>query len=156
VPHFLVDWPVVPTHVGVNRCQSIETSISPSCPHARGSEPPTAAMSDIYESYDDKLRQYTQHFTVTQNQKGFLVEVNGKIMGLEIFDSHDSLGHYFDKLIQSYALDALDLSMQGQTPPKNRAKVDNWLREVTGLPLPAPGQPGKISGDQRAHAFCRR
>ena len=96
---------------------------------------PTAAMSDIYESHDDKLRQYTQHFTVTQNQKGFMVEVNGKVMGLEIFDSCDSLGHYFDKLIQSYALDALDLLMQGQSPPKRRPKVENWLREVTQLPL---------------------
>jgi len=62
---------------------------------------------------------------VTQNQKGFLVEVNGKIMGLEIFDSHDFLVHYFDKLIQSYALDALDLSMQGQTPPKNSPRSTN-------------------------------
>lgn len=96
---------------------------------------PTAAMSDIYESYDDKLRQYTRHFTVTQSQTGFLVEVNGKIMGLEIFDSHASLFHYFDKLVQSYALDALDLLMQGQSPPKNRPKVDKWLREVTQLPL---------------------
>jgi hypothetical protein len=96
---------------------------------------PTAAMSDIYESYDDKLRQYTQHFRLTQNQKGFLVEVNGKIMGLEIFDSHGSLAHYFDKLMQSYALDALDLSIQGQSPPKNRPKVDKWLRDVTELPL---------------------
>jgi hypothetical protein len=64
-----------------------------------------------------------------------LVEVNGKIMGLEIFDSHDSLVHYFDKLIQSYALDALDLVMQGQSPPKRRPKVDNWLQEVTQSPL---------------------
>ena len=96
---------------------------------------PTAAMSDIYESYDDKLRQYTRHFTVNQNQKGFLVEVNGKIMGLEIFDSHASLVHYFDKLIQSYALDALDLLMQGQSPPKDRPRVDKWLREATQLPL---------------------
>jgi hypothetical protein len=96
---------------------------------------PTGAMSDIYESYDDKLRQYTQHFAVTQNQTGFLVEVNGKIMGLEIFNSHGSLAHYFDKLIQSYALDALDLLMQGQAPPKRRPRVDKWLQEVTELPL---------------------
>jgi hypothetical protein len=96
---------------------------------------PTAAMSDLYESYDDKLRQYTQHFAVTRNQSGVLVEVNGKIMGLEIFDSFDSLVHYFDKLIQSYALDAVDLLMQGQSSPKRRPKVDNWLREVTALPL---------------------
>jgi hypothetical protein len=33
------------------------------------------------------------------------------------------------------SLSPLDLSMQGQTPPKNRARVDNWLREVTELPL---------------------
>ncbi len=98
---------------------------------------PTAAMSDIYESYDEKLRQYTQHFPVTQNQTGFLVEVSGKIMGLEIFDCPDSLGHYFDKLIKSYALDALDLLMQGQAPPKKRPSVEKWLQEVMTLPLMA-------------------
>ncbi len=96
---------------------------------------PTAAMSDIYESHDDKLRQYSQHFTVTQNQKGFLVEVNGKIMGLEIFDCHEALVHYFDKLMQSYALDALDLLMQDIAPQKKLPKVDKWIQEVTQLPL---------------------
>jgi hypothetical protein len=96
---------------------------------------PTAAMSDIYESYDEKLRQYTQNFAVSQNQKGFLVAVNGKIMGLEVFDSPDSLAHYFDKLIQSYALDALDLLIQGQSPKKSTPKVEKWLGEVAELPF---------------------
>jgi hypothetical protein len=59
------------------------------------------------------------------------------IVGLEIFDSHRSLVNYYDKMIQSYALDALDLLMQGQSPPKKQPKVDNWLREVTALPLAA-------------------
>lgn len=96
---------------------------------------PTAAMSDIYESYDEKLRQYTQNFAVSQNQKGFLVAVNGKIMGLEVFHSPDSLAHYFDKLIQSYALDALDLLIQGQSPEKSTPKVEKWLGEVAELPF---------------------
>jgi hypothetical protein len=37
--------------------------------------------------------------------------------------------------MQSYALDALDLLMQEIAPQKKLPKVDNWLREVTQLPL---------------------
>ena len=87
----------------------------------------------------ERMEASLQHQAITEIQTKrpdlFGFEVNGKIMGLEIFDSHDSLVHYFDKLVQSYALDALDLLMQGQSPPKNRPKVDKWLREVTQLPL---------------------
>lgn len=98
---------------------------------------PTAAMSDIYESYGEKLRQYTRNFPVIQNQKGFLIAVNGKIIGLEVFDSPDSLVHYFDKLIQSYALDALDLLMQEQSPQKTTPKVEKWLGEIAESPFMA-------------------
>ncbi|MFZ5448909.1 MAG: ARPP-1 family domain-containing protein [Thermodesulfobacteriota bacterium] len=96
---------------------------------------PTAAMADIYDSYEEKLRQYTQHFPMIHNQKGILVKINGEIMGLEIFDSSASLGHYFDKLIQSYALDALDLLMEGQEPPNPWLAVMQWLQEVMQLPV---------------------
>jgi hypothetical protein len=95
----------------------------------------TDAMSDIYESYDDQLRHYTEKFSMVENQKGFLVTINGQIVGLEIFDSPESMEKYFEKMIHSYALDAIDLA--GQKPQTRRKQPEPkiWLEEITEMPL---------------------
>ncbi|MBW1953017.1 MAG: hypothetical protein JRI59_06370 [Deltaproteobacteria bacterium] len=98
---------------------------------------PTGAMADIFESYEDQLRHYTQSFPLSPHQKGLLAVLNGRPAGLEVFDSHPSLARYFDKLIQSYALDALDLHLQGPSSSKPRFSPEAWLEEVQELPVTA-------------------
>ena len=96
---------------------------------------PTGAMSDIYESYDDQLKQYTKQFSMAPNQKGFLVFIHNQMAGMELVDSQDSLANYFDKMMQSYALDAIDLPSQGEPIPYDQAKAQDWVKEVTELPF---------------------
>jgi len=96
---------------------------------------PTGAMSDIYDSYDDQLKQYTARFTLSSKQKGFLVAINGQMAGMEAFDSQTSLAKYFDKMMQSYALDAIDLKKQGQSPRHRETKADSWVEEIRELPV---------------------
>jgi hypothetical protein len=95
----------------------------------------TGAMSDIYESYEDQLRHYTEKFSLAENQKGILVMINGQIIGLEIFDSPENLGKYFEKMIHSYALDAIDLAGQKQQADRNKLDPKAWLEEITEVPL---------------------
>lgn len=100
---------------------------------------PTGAMADIYESYDDQLKQYTEHFTLSPKQKGFLVAINGQMAGMEVFDSQTSLAKYFDKMMQSYALDAIDLEKQGPSPRHPETRADAWVKEIRELPVtPSP------------------
>jgi hypothetical protein len=94
---------------------------------------PTAAMSDIYESYGDQLKHYTKQYSMAPNQKGFLVFINNQMAGMEVLDSQDSLANYFDKMMQSYALDAIDLLSREETIPYDQAKAQIWVEEITEL-----------------------
>ncbi len=99
----------------------------------------TMAMAALYESYDDQLKSYQDHFSRSPGQTGFLATVNGRMAGMELFDSADNLGKYFDKLIQSYALDAIDLQRQKarQTSPATQEKAESWVAEVMKVPVAA-------------------
>jgi hypothetical protein len=92
----------------------------------------TMAMAAMYESYDDQLKDYLEKFPRAAGQTGFLAAISERMAGMELFDSADNLGKYFDKLIQSYALDAIDLKRQekGQSPQATKEKAEGWMTEV--------------------------
>jgi hypothetical protein len=68
----------------------------------------TSAMSDIFEKEEARLKDYEQSFQVREGQSGAVFAINGKIVGLDLFDSVETLKKLFPKLLQSYGLDALD------------------------------------------------
>ncbi|MBW1990538.1 MAG: hypothetical protein JRI59_00105 [Deltaproteobacteria bacterium] len=100
-----------------------------------GVRSPTGAMADLFESYEERLRQYTESFALAPDQKGFVAVLNGCPAGLELFDSPASLARYFDKVLRSYALDALDLERQGQSEPEPGITPEAWLEEIRELPV---------------------
>ena len=69
---------------------------------------PTAAMADAYDSYEGKLTDYLQAFGLIEWQTGAIFAINGQILGLECFGCSDTFSRFFNKLVKSYALDALD------------------------------------------------
>ena len=99
----------------------------------------TLAMGALYESYDDHLKDYTSQFPRLAGQTGFLAAISGGLAGLELFDSADHLAKYFDKLIQSYALDALDLKRQKPqpSPQVTKEQAESWMTEVKTAPVAA-------------------
>jgi hypothetical protein len=83
-------------------------------------ESPTHAMADVYESYEDKLSEFLDKFRLIEWQVGAVFAIDGKILGLEGFGCHDTFKRFFDKLVKSYALDALDshdISRKESVPP---------------------------------------
>ncbi len=83
-------------------------------------ESPTHAMADVYESYEDKLSEFLDKFRLIEWQVGAVFAIDGKILGLEGFGCHDTFKRFFDKLVKSYALDALDshgTSRKESVPP---------------------------------------
>lgn len=99
----------------------------------------TLAMAALYKSYDDRLKDYTTQFRRLSGQTGFLAAINGSLAGMEIFDSADHLAKYFDKLIQSYALDAIDLKRQRPRSSSQASKeqAESWVTEVKNAPVAA-------------------
>ena len=68
----------------------------------------TMAMSDLYERSTDDLRAYVQAFRAEPRQRGAVVAIDGKVAGVELFDSAAAFARYFQKFVRSYAMDAVE------------------------------------------------
>jgi len=83
---------------------------------------PTGAMADVFDSYEDKLSDFLDKFHLIEWQIGAVFAINGQILGLEGFGCHDTFKRFFEKLVKSYALDAIDSpkrQMGKSVPPEN-------------------------------------
>jgi hypothetical protein len=68
---------------------------------------PTGSMSDIYDGHEAALDNYKKAFKAGTNQVGALFAVNGRIQGLEVFDSSVTFANYLERLVSSYAITRL-------------------------------------------------
>ncbi|MDI6643573.1 MAG: hypothetical protein QME14_00820 [Methanobacteriaceae archaeon] len=67
----------------------------------------TRAMRDVYQSKSKDLDKYLESFPPSDGQKGLLVMINGEVMGLDILSSSEAYKILHQKLLKSYALEAL-------------------------------------------------
>jgi len=68
----------------------------------------TMAMSDLYEKDRGSLEEYRSHFKPLEQQIGALFIINGRIAGLDGFATRETFEKVFAKLLDSYAVDAVD------------------------------------------------
>ena len=68
----------------------------------------TGAMNDIFDSYEDAIKNYEDQFKLLSGQVGFIAVIRGKIAGLDIFGSRSVLPKVYNKLLRGYILDALN------------------------------------------------
>ncbi len=68
---------------------------------------PTSAMKDIYKSREKDLSDYLDKFPPIEGQKGVLVFINGKAMGMDYISFQPAFNNLHPKLVKSYALDAV-------------------------------------------------
>ncbi len=120
------------------------------------SSSPTSAMSDIFEQQSARLEDYVTSFVPSADQVGAVFAIDGSVVGLEIFDSPETLRKLFAKLLRSYGLDALDRA-QWDSVEKPACKIptkediNTFLRQVTGakqeeFPALGEGQDLRLSG----------
>ena len=79
-------------------------------------ESPTRAMADIYDRYELTLSDYEQAFQPLESQVGALFAINGRIVGLDLFDYAQTFRRFFPKLVRSNALDAITFFQPEFTP----------------------------------------
>jgi hypothetical protein len=70
---------------------------------------PTRAMSDIYDQYSTSIDEYVAAFEVSDDQVGALFAIGPRIYGFDLFDSPSTMRAYREKLVRSYALEAIGM-----------------------------------------------
>jgi hypothetical protein len=104
---------------------------------------PTSALSDVFEGSKDKLGDYLKHFSHMECQAGAIFAINDKIAGMDCFGFCATFGQFFEKLVKSYALDAIDWEGEadGQKTVSPR-QVRGFLDSIGGSKASAAKSPG--------------
>jgi len=98
----------------------------------------TSAMADIFEQHSAGLEEYVKSFAPEEGQVGAVFTIGGKVSGLELFDSPDTLKKLWSKLMRSYGLDALDRagsageSDENPPPGAGTNEVEAFLQRLSG------------------------
>lgn len=78
----------------------------------------TSSMHEIFDNLNDELERYIEGFSgLNNNTIGFIGTTGDKILGCDIFASHKVYNKFEEKLLRSYALDAIEYqSIRGSCP----------------------------------------
>ena len=114
---------------------------------------PTGAMAEIYDSYDERLSEFTKTFQLIEWQVGAIFAIDGKVLGLECFGCYDTFILFFEKLVKSYALDALDRSEKTKTdsvPPEKARRFIKSAMKSKGEDHPSLGLGRNMTFESRS------
>ena len=108
---------------------------------------PTGAMSDVYDHVAGDVRDYRVAFQAVPRQVGAVFALDGRPVGLELFDASATFASTLGRLVESYALDAIE-----RPEP---ALSGTGLRACDGVPCPGlqrSGRGGEGGGRGRGRA----
>ena len=90
---------------------------------------PTGYLGTMYESSQVKrnLDDYTKAIVWTQDANGMAVMIGERVVGVEIFGDSETFGKLRDKLLRSYAVDALEEAAVVK-PVTARVSVERFLQ----------------------------
>ena len=91
------------------------------------SRSPTDAMSEVFEQQRQTVDAYVDAIPAMPGQCGAVFAIDGKIVGLEYFDTAATFAHYLPKLVRSYALDAVETVASG--PNSHLPPVEEVVRQ---------------------------
>jgi hypothetical protein len=94
----------------------------------------TGAMADLFEGQKDHLGEYLKAFRLVDCQVGAVFAINGKVVGLECFGYQQTFSKFLPKLVQSYALDALDWLGEPEKTQVSSESVRRFLEGVQNAP----------------------
>jgi hypothetical protein len=98
---------------------------------ALGSDSETRAMSDSYRRVQNELAKYRARLHPLPRQVGAVFALDGEPVGLEVFDAPRTLHATFSRLVDSYAMDALEDAGTNPPTPKLDA-VEGFIAKALG------------------------
>ncbi len=102
----------------------------------------TGAMADLFEGQKDRLGEYLKAFRPVECQVGALFAINRKVAGLECFYHQQTFAKFFSKLVQSYALDAIDWHQESRETQAKVESVSQFLKGIQKAPVESYGSLG--------------
>ncbi len=117
-----------------------------------GVNSPTGAMADLFEAQRDRLGEYLRAFRPVECQLGAVFAINGQLLGVECFGYQATFQRFFEKLVASYALDALDWLQEGEFPDVRPREVWAFIEDLgrgkfQALPTVGLGQIQRFEGE---------
>ncbi|MXZ44855.1 MAG: hypothetical protein F4Z01_07775 [Gammaproteobacteria bacterium] len=85
-------------------------------------ESPSSASDAMYESSESRTNEFLKSFTHEPNHVGSVFLIDGAVSGLEIFATESTHKRMLQKLVRSYALDAIDSSISRETEAKETSR----------------------------------
>jgi len=90
----------------------------------------TESLDDIHDSQAETLDRYCQAFKAENNQAGGVFCIDGKIVGMELFDKPETFRKLSNKLVESYAMDAIETQGQAITSNRQVANIVQFLSDT--------------------------
>jgi hypothetical protein len=111
---------------------------------------PTRAMKDVYDKKSTDVEDYMKAFEKQEGQRGFLVLIDDKVVGMDYFSSAEALNRLYEKMVRSYAIEAdLERNRMGKTVKKD--SPESFLQrlvfaEVNQFKSPGHGDDHRFQG----------
>jgi len=96
---------------------------------------PSMAMANIYEKDLPSLHEYLQHFSLIGYQVGAVFTINGEVVGMDAFGRPETFSKVFRKLVQSYALDAIDWIEENKADESGAGHVTYFTKGILSCKL---------------------
>jgi len=90
----------------------------------------TRAMRDVYQTKSKDLDKYLESFPPSNDQKGLLVMINGIVMGLDLLSSAKAYHLLHQKLLKSYAMEAMVTEDEGNEKLDEKEQAQKFLDEA--------------------------
>ena len=95
-----------------------------------GAPSPTGAMAAMYDKERPSIDEYVQPFHLIDSQIGAVFMINGKVAGTDAFGKPETFSKVFKKLLESYALDAIDWYDPKQESKALKSEVTKFQKAV--------------------------
>jgi hypothetical protein len=95
-------------------------------------ESASSAISDGYESYGERLREFETVLEPVAGQRGAAFVLDGRVVGIELLATEAAFRAIYRKLLKSYAFDALEASDVNAPKVPTKADVEAFIARVLG------------------------
>ena len=75
------------------------------------------SMQDIYKNKENILAEFEKELTMPENAVGCIFAIGNRVLGFELFSSHQLFADLYPQLLKSYALDAIERRNRNNNQP---------------------------------------
>jgi len=106
-----------------------------------GATSETAAMSDTYDRYEDRLKEFREQLRYVEGASGIAVAVGAQVVAVDVFDRPSTCQKVWDRLLTGVVMDALEARQPEKVvEPADVEGLLSRLRAAAWEPAPAVGE----------------